>query len=291
MKQLKTYARKIKTEITAAMLSLLVLPNRMGFGGLNTQPRHPKITVSLTSIPPRLPLVHLVIESIFRQTVKPDRIVLLLSKEYKRKELGGFDRENLPRSLTELQRRGMKILFTEDIGSYGKLIPSIRRFPDDIVITIDDDVFYHSDTIEKLYEAYLLNGRDFIYCRRSKIMETRSGGGVEPYGKWRLSFSPQDNGKPLFFTGTGAVLYPPRIFSDEVFNQDAFLELAPFADDVWFNAMGILNGKSVFQVEGKEPVRLGTAKSFSLSQRNLHGEENDAQIKAVFERYNLYPKL
>ena len=47
--------------------------------------RKPKIIVSLTSIPSRIHLTHLVIESILRQTVLPDKIVLWLSKSIKKK--------------------------------------------------------------------------------------------------------------------------------------------------------------------------------------------------------------
>ena len=289
---IKSLGWRVKAEIVRAVLSLLVMPNRTSRSyGLNGSPRVPKITISLTSIPSRLSLVHLTIESVMRQTVKPDRIVLWLSKTYKAEEFAGFDWENLPLPLYDLQKRGLEIRFCEDTGSYRKLIHSIKQFPDDIVITIDDDVFYHSDTIEKLYKAYLKNGPDFAYCGRSKIMGVTSKGDLEPYENWPLSYSSEDNGKNLFFTGTGGVLYPPGVLGEEVLKEEEFLKLAPHADDVWFNAMCLLQGKRVFQIQGKEPVRLGTAKVSALGKLNLHGGRNDTQLKAVFDRYDLYKRL
>ncbi len=296
MNQLTTYAKvaalSLKWAVMELFFTLLVLPSRLfHLAGLNTSPREQKIVVSMTSIPPRLPFIHLAIESVMRQTVKPDRIVLWLSKEYKKPEFGGFDWQNLPASLTNLESRGLGIAFTEDIGPFQKLIPSLKRFPDDIVITMDDDVFYHSDTIEKLYKAYLKNGADFVYCRRSKIIRVANDGGFEPYGDWQLSYSPEDNGKNLFFTGTGGVLYPPHALDEDVFREDLFSELTPNNDDIWFHAMSLKAGKSTFQVEGKEPKRLKTAKVFALGKKNLHQNENDPKLKAVFDHYNLYGKL
>lgn len=40
-----------------------------------------KIVVSLTSFPARIKKVHIVIESLLNQTIKPDKIILWLSKE------------------------------------------------------------------------------------------------------------------------------------------------------------------------------------------------------------------
>ncbi len=56
---------------------------------------------------------------------------------------------------------------TRHTGSYMKLLPTLRRFPEDIMMAIDDDVCYHSDMMESLYEAYSKNGEYFVYCRRS----------------------------------------------------------------------------------------------------------------------------
>lgn len=34
--------------------------------------------------------------------------------------------------------------------------------------------------------------------------------------------------------GVGGVIYPPHIFSQEIFNEKIFLELCPTSDDIWF---------------------------------------------------------
>ncbi|MGI9558223.1 MAG: hypothetical protein ACR2NQ_00955 [Thermodesulfobacteriota bacterium] len=290
--RVKRKYRKAKSAIMELFFTLLVLPNRIFcFGGLNTSPREQKIVVSMTSIPPRLSLIHLAIESIMRQTVKPDRIVLWLSKEYKKPEFGGFDWQNLPASLTNLESRGLEITFTKDIGPFQKLIPSLKRFPDDIVITMDDDVFYDSDTIDKLYKAYLENGVDCLYCKRSRIFTMSSARSFAPYEGWQTSFSSADNDRGLFYESSGGGLYPPHIFDEEVFREDIFSSLTPNNDDIWVNAMVLRRGKTVFQVETRDAYRLRNESRFSLVSKNVAQDENAPQLKAVFDHYNLYGKL
>ena len=53
--------------------------------------------------------------------------------------------ENLPRDLLKLRSFGLTIDWCENLRSYKKLIPAIEKYPDDIIVTADDDVFYHAD--------------------------------------------------------------------------------------------------------------------------------------------------
>lgn len=43
----------------------------------------------------------------------------------------------------------------KDIRSYTKLIPSLEKFPNDVIAVCDDDVFYLKDWLKNLYNAYL----------------------------------------------------------------------------------------------------------------------------------------
>lgn len=67
-----------------------------------------KIIVSLTSFPKRIPTLYLVIESILRQTVKPDKLILHLTKSQVK------DIELLPKRLLELRKRGLEIVLCPD---------------------------------------------------------------------------------------------------------------------------------------------------------------------------------
>ena len=68
----------------------------------------PRIIVSMTSFPARISRVWLAIESIFRQKVKPDKILLCLTKSQI------SDISVLPKELQEMRDRGLEIIFCEE---------------------------------------------------------------------------------------------------------------------------------------------------------------------------------
>lgn len=102
-----------------------------------------QIIVSLTSSGQRIHNAYLAIESIMQQTLKPNKIILWLAEEE-------FSHNQLPESLKILESRGLEIRFCEDQKTYNKLIPTLKLHPDDIIITIDDNVIYPIDLLDRL---------------------------------------------------------------------------------------------------------------------------------------------
>ena len=72
--------------------------------GLNKKPRKPRVIVSLTSFPERIPYVHKTIETILNQSVKPDMVILWLAREQPRSK-----EKELPKDLLKLRRYGLTI--------------------------------------------------------------------------------------------------------------------------------------------------------------------------------------
>ena len=64
--------------------------------------RKKKIIISMTSIPVRIDKVWIVVESLLRQTYKPDQIILWLAKDE-------FKDCPLPSTLKAQQKRGLQI--------------------------------------------------------------------------------------------------------------------------------------------------------------------------------------
>ena len=110
--------------------------------GVNTN-----VTVSLTTYSSRIYEIYLVIESIFQQTLKPNKIILWLDEDE-------FSDETIPLSLKRQQKRGLIIRYCNNMKSYKKLVPTLQLYPDDIIVTIDDDTICPSDMIERLLKAY-----------------------------------------------------------------------------------------------------------------------------------------
>jgi len=246
-----------------------------------------EIIVSLTTYGSRLYDVYLSIESIMQQTLKPNKIILWLSNEFKNIDL--------PRVLLKQQERGLEIKFCKDIKSYKKLIPTLINFPSATIITIDDDNLYYPDLIENLVNAHRKEPNT-ILCARMHRMKLVAKNKLEKYAKWTQLYDGFDISPLNFPTGVGGVLYPPRCFNEEVVNEAVFLDICQTADDIWFKAMALLNdtmSKKIFthNKNGTDHFTLDNTQNTSLLQINVEKGMNDIQLQAVFDRYNLYGKL
>ena len=245
-----------------------------------------KVVVSLTTYGKRLYEVYLSIESIMEQTMRPNKIVLWLSDELKGKPL--------PMTLQGQMKRGLEIRYCKDIRSYTNLIYSLKAFPDDFIITIDDDIIYHFDLVENLVNSYL-NDPAHVYCNRMRKVKLSSDQALLPYQNWNLVISDDDASFYNFLTGVGGVLYFPHCFTSEVFNEKMFMSLCPYGDDIWFYAMLVLNGVKCKGIP--QGLHKGfyydneNAQDIGLVNNNVWGNRNDVQLKAVFDHYDLYKAL
>ena len=104
------------------------------------------LIVSFTSYPARIHVVPQVLESLYAQSMKADRILLWLAEEqFPNKEA------DLPKSLIDDAAAGkFELRWCDDLGSHKKYFYTMQEFPDDIVVTVDDYQHYHSDTINIL---------------------------------------------------------------------------------------------------------------------------------------------
>lgn len=244
-----------------------------------------EIIVSLTTYEPRLYETYLAIESIMQQTVKANRIILWLPDSLKT--------TTLPNTLQLQMKRGLEVRYCKDIRSYKKLIPALRSYPDDAIITIDDDAIYHIDLIEKLVNSYIKDPQ-FIYFNRGRRINLQDGK-LLPYLGWKKCFD-MEASVLNFPTGVGGILYPPHIFSDEVFNESVFMNICPFSDDIWFKAMALYNNKLCKKVythnrTGNDYLENLSVQNCALHHINHGQQQNDIQLKDVFEKYDLYEKL
>ena len=217
--------------------------SRLKTMGVHRPKRKQKIIVSLTSFPARINMVHYTIFSLLKQTVKPDKIILWLAHEqFCNKE------DDLPKKLLNLCNYGLTIKWCNDIKSYKKLVPALKEYPDDIIITVDDDVYYRKNTIKKLVAEYKKHPNDIICHRITKIIYENS--------KFRTVVGGKDYWHGASYlnklTGVGAVLYPPHCLHSDIFNEDLFMKLAPTNDDLWFWCMGVINGVKTRVVQKPE---------------------------------------
>ncbi len=258
--------------------------------GINDNTRTPRIVVSLTSYPGRMYDIHYCLYSLLNQTTKPDEVVLWLAEEeFPNKEA------DLPQKVLKLKDNGLTIKWCKNTGSYKKLIPALKEYPQDIIVTADDDIYYPSDWLEKLYNSYLENP-ECISAHRVHKITFDSTGGIEPYEKW-LKIIYDDSCEFINFSTTGGgVLYPPDCFYKDVCNEDLFMQLAPKADDVWFWAMCVMNNKKIKVVKNpiNEILYINTYREMGINKDETtlfssnRAGGNDEQIKNVI---NAYPQI
>lgn len=191
-----------------------------------------RLILSFTSYPARIKTVDKVLDSIIKQTVLPDRIILYLSSS----QFSGYG--NLP-DFSFYERFGFEISWhQEDLGSHKKYYYAMQQYSEDIIITIDDDIYYKNTMIEELLNYHKKYPKAII-TRRAHLTTWMKDGSIAPYEKWYME-TLRYIGIPrmdLIATGVSGVLYPPHIFKPEIFNRNVFMEKAPYADDLWLKVM------------------------------------------------------
>jgi hypothetical protein len=239
-----------------------------------------RIIVSLTSFPNRIDRLWIVIESLLRQSYKPDLIILWLSKE----QFNAI--EELPKKLLNQQKKGLEIkLRDDDLKSHKKYFYAFKEYKDDVIVTFDDDVIYSSKVLETLVR---LNERfPLSICCNVGHQIAIGDGEIQPYNKWKQLEAMMGPRYDISFIGVGGVLYPPGSLPKEVFNNDVFKKNCMNADDIWLKAMSLLGKATVVKSDyfsNYLPVIHFNNKT--LSSSNISLNKNDEQIKNVRNYYS-----
>lgn len=242
-----------------------------------------KIIISLTSYPDRFQTVYFTIISLLNQSIKPDKIILWVFKnEY----------NLLPRKIIELINGTFEVRkINEDWKSYNKLIPSIIEFPNEYLVTADDDVLYKPTWLEELILSFKnING---IVAHRAHLIQYDCNGQLKEYNKWIID-TPEENfcqiKSPLVFpTGVGGVLYPPDSFDDRILDIYLAMELCPTADDIWFWFMHTMKGNCASVIGDRYFIDINPDQNKSLFNINVRGK-NDDQIKNMINKFGI-PKI
>lgn len=247
-----------------------------------------ELICSLTSYPARIEKTFITIESLLKQTKKPHRICLYLAEE----EFPGCV---IPKTLELQKKRGLEVRWTHNIKSYKKLIPALKEFPEAVIVTFDDDVFYLKDTLEKFlntHERYPLA----VIGGRARGVQTENNTVLRSYNEWPITQSQnQTQSSILMITGCYGCLYPPSSLAKDIFDESLFMQFVPHQDDVWFWAMALLNDTEIRLIDScVEPIGINTSCALfdTNSTQDVHGfTPNDYGIHHVLSHYDLYKKL
>lgn len=238
--------------------------------------------VSLTSHQPRFSMLHHCLQSLYSQTGKVHKIILYLDK--------GVKHEQLTRETLYFQDKGLDIIITDKfLGPHAKYYFAMQQYPDDIIITVDDDVRYDSMLIDKLMHSYYRFPMA-VSAMRTHKMVLQDNGKIKNYANWDFEYTkilvPSFQ---LFATGVGGVLYPPGCMCREVFNESVLMGFCLYADDIWLKIMQLISGTQTVYVDGMSfPIKtIEYTQDCALYKYNLHGGGNDVCINRLIEYYDI----
>lgn len=249
-----------------------------------------RVIVSLTTIPARIDKVWMTIESLLRQKEKPDKILLWLAEDE-------FRETPIPKTLRMQEKRGLEIRYCNNLKSYKKFYYSMLEFPDDYVLTVDDDSIYSERMLREMLAVSNMYPNCIVCNRSHRIRSDKQG--VFEYLRWH-SYDDRRNISDVpsyqnFFTGNGGVLFPVRLLDKSIFDHETFMKIAPTADDAWLNFAAWESKVKIVNTVGilgfVLPIQSICYKGLCIenSARKKDGWEckNDIQIRKIFQYFDL----
>lgn len=255
--------------------------------GVTSIKRQPQLVVSLTSIPSRISTVHNTLHSLLQQAIKPDKLILWLGEDQFPNKEG-----DLPEELLSLRKLGLTIGWCQDIGPATKLVPSLKEFPNSLIVTADDDCYYPPKWLQALHDIYQKEPH-YIHCHRVDRIKLDAHGDILPYLEW--GWHEEIRGAsylniPLGFYG---VLYFPGCLHADVLDHKILSQLTPRNDDIWFWAMALMRGTKIKMIqENRQQVLVfKETQHTKLWPMNARGGGNDEQMARVLAHYPQLGKL
>ena len=162
--------------------------------------RQNKILISLTSYKTRFIFLPSVIKSLKRQTIIPNKIILVLYK----KEMKNYN----------LKINGIDIItVNEDLKPHKKYYYTMLKYRDYAIVTVDDDTIYCKNMLKSLHNSYI-GHPNIVSGRRGHLMRYKINGELNNYIFWNYEYKRIiEANYDIFFTGVGGVLYPPDILN------------------------------------------------------------------------------
>ncbi|MCT8985754.1 hypothetical protein [Shewanella phaeophyticola] len=243
------------------------------------------IIISLTSYAERINVVHLVVESLKKQTYQVDKIVLWLDETE-------LSRRQLPQALAALEDELFEVRFCPNYKSYKKLVPSLMAFPDAHIITFDDDIIIPANVVEAFVNAHIAHPKAIV-ASRGRVIKRGEKGLFASYSEWPLVKNDATLSAPFAIMpiGYGGVFYPVGSLHADVIQFDVFSDIAQNADDIWFKAMAMLNGTETVLLARKYSEKFKLIENTQETALYLTTNVEDRNVKVFNAILQAYPEL
>ncbi len=238
--------------------------------------------VSLTTYTFRINYVYKSILSLLNQSINNYKIILYLDKDE-------FSLLDIPDNLNNLIGDKFRIKFCDNLGSLKKIYYALKEYPNNPIITADDDIIYGYDWLEKLTNAYE-NNSTYIYCHRCHRIKLNNYNIIE-YRNWKQRHDFVSCSYLNFPTTGGGAIFPPHSLHQEIFNIYKYKEICFNRDDIWIWCMAVLNRTKICIVQNcdKDIKIIKEIKNHPqanpLWKHNVVGGLNDISIKNIQKYY------
>ncbi|MGM9604492.1 MAG: hypothetical protein ACI3XG_05460 [Faecousia sp.] len=242
-----------------------------------------ELVISMTTFPARYDSAVLTLESILRQTMKPNKILLWLTAEE------NPDRK-VPQQFLPYESKGVQICFSDiHLMPHNKSFHTAEMDADRYIITVDDDILYSEKLVERLYTTYRTQPANTIVCELAHRIQLDASGIPKPYDQWDWESKGISGPSHLLMAkGVGGVLYPPGFFRDGYFDINTIRKTCLFADDLWLKFQEILGDFLVVKTKAYAKNVYPTSKSsqrISLASKNNGENRNNVQLKKLIEEF------
>jgi hypothetical protein len=217
-----------------------------------------------------------------RQTVKPDALYLWLADEQ-------FPDKILPKSLTNLEKRGLTIKFCpDDLKAHKKYYYAMLLHKDANIITVDDDLYYDENLLKNVIEIHKQNPKIIATNRAHKITFANENE-IQPYKNWEHVTTDSKPSHLIMQTGGCGTLYPAAVLIDTTFNKLLIKDLCFYADDVWLKVMSVLSDTKVVTNKkyNKDHLSISTTQREKLVKTNVISGGNDVQLRNLLDYFNI----
>src|SRR5881392_4061058 len=230
---------------------------------------HPRVIVSLSTVPDRINNLRPTIRSLLKQTRPPDEIVLAVP-EFSVREQRPYV---VPKYISRLPR--VRVLHcAEDWGPATKFIGAIQDElaagrENSLIMVVDDDRIYPRDALEA-YLYYSEQLPNAALCFRGAAMPS-----TFDWDDAKMIYA-KDLREPrpvAVITGCGSYLIQPRFFDGSLWDYSGAPPVAFYIDDIWISAWLSRGGVKRYVIPGSTMMRSVSGQRRTVSLNKIPGRQ------------------
>lgn len=197
---------------------------------INNQ-RRQLVIVSMTTIPLRKKRLTDNLPFLLHQSYRYDKLIINIDDNLSEEDYKWYD---------ELSKQDPRIEINKSEAKWrscNKLLPTLKKYPHDVIITLDDDIAYPKDTILELIKEHRKHPECIISHEINPIVVEDNK--VTYLNAYDVKLMQVEWGK--YFSN--CALFPPYSFDEDLFDYDKMMKCTNGThDELWFWTQSTIHG-------------------------------------------------